>query len=80
MTLNGFGRAAGCWARSSLVLAMVAGCGSASDLPAQKDAADRTEKAAANPRVFEVDSEPSSMTEWAYRWMRWEYSDARTPE
>jgi hypothetical protein len=74
MTLNGFGRAVRCWARLSLVLAMAAGCGSASDLPAQRAGADLAGMAAANPRVFEIDSEPygTNITEWAYRWTRWE--------
>ena len=73
MTLNRFGRA--CWAQFLMVLALAAGCGSASDLPAKSAAADLTE-AAGNPQVFAVDAEPygTSMKEWAFNWMRWEYS------
>jgi len=85
MTMNGFGRAAGWCARWSLVLLMAVGCGSASGLPGGKAGADLDERtgadlseeaAAANPFVFRVDSEPYgiSMKEWAYNWLRWEYS------
>jgi len=76
MTLNGFGRASACWARLLVVLAMAVGCGSASDLPAQRAGVDLKEEAADNPFVFNFDSEPygTSMKEWADNWMRWEYS------
>jgi len=85
MTMNGFGRAAGWCARWSLVLVMAVGCGSASGLPGERAGADLDERtgadlseeaAAANPFVFRVDSEPYgiSMKEWAYNWLRWEYS------
>jgi len=76
MSLNGCARAAAGCARSLLVLALTAGCGSASDLPAQRAGSDLTEEAAANPQVFEVDSSPygTSMKEWAFNWMRWQYS------
>ena len=55
MTLNGFGRASACWARLLVVLAMAVGCGSASDLPAQRAGADLKEEAADNPFVFNFD-------------------------
>jgi hypothetical protein len=81
MSLNGFGRAVAGWARWSMVLAMAAGCGSASDLPAERaaaraGAANLDDEPAANPQVFDVDSEPfgTSMKEWAFNWMRWVYS------
>ena len=74
MTLNGVARAAASRARLSVVLAVAVGCGSAPGLSPR--GADRNEKAEANPQVFAVDSNPygTSMKEWAYNWMRWEYS------
>lgn len=70
MTLNGF------WCAAAVALAMATGCGSASDAKTDRVEGDLTGEAAANPQVFEVDSEPYgiSMKEWAFNWMRWEYS------
>jgi len=78
MTSNGFGRAAAGCVRVSVMLAIAAGCGGAPDLSPQKAGIDRKERAEAHPQVFAVDSEPygTSMKEWAYNWMRWEYSIA----
>jgi hypothetical protein len=56
--------------RLSMMLALAVGCG---DVPIATTESDLSE---ANPQVFAVDSEPygTSMREWAFGWMRWEYS------
>lgn len=81
MTL--FGRAAAGWARCSMVMAMAAGCGSGSGLPSQRTderlmahEASLREEDDPNPFVFTFDSHRYgiSMKEWAFNWMRWEYS------
>jgi hypothetical protein len=76
MTQKGREHATPVWLQLLLLLAMAMGCGSASDLPAKRAGSGLSEEAAANPQVFEVDSEPygNSMKEWAYNWMRWQYS------
>ena len=70
------------WAQVSTVMAAALGCGSASSPPAQAmddvitSGAGLTEERTPNPQLFEVDAHPygTSMKEWAFNWMRWEYS------
>jgi hypothetical protein len=83
MTLACFGRTTASWVRFSMVMTMAVGCGSGSGLPAQgtddrlvAGEANLREEDDPNPFVFSFDSHPYgiSMKEWAYNWMRWEYS------
>lgn len=71
------------WAQFSTMRVVALDCGSASSLPAQRmddegvaDGVGLTEERTPNPQLFEVDAHPygRSMKEWAYNWMRWEYS------
>ena len=71
------------WAQVSTVMAVLMDCGSGTGLPLQATDEQAVivktslrEEGKPNPQLFEVDSHPygTSMKEWAYNWLRWEYS------
>jgi hypothetical protein len=87
MTLNGSWRAATVRAQFSTMLAMALTCGCGMPVATADDQEAITEAGSQaghghdrnpNPQLFEIDSHPYGirMQEWAYNWMRWEYSIA----
>jgi hypothetical protein len=80
MKLNRVGN----WVQLSVVMAMALECGNPAGLPelqrtddqAVAGEAGQAEERLSNPQLFEVDAQPydTSMQEWAFNWMRWEYS------